>query len=78
MEGMTGYRMKVVEKGGTKIVDLLHKAGQDCGRDRCLLCATKQKEGKKNSQDCSKRNCVYKTYCMTWKQRQDTEIEDKY
>ena len=26
LEGMTGYRMKVVEKEGNKLVDLLHKA----------------------------------------------------
>jgi hypothetical protein len=41
MEGMPGYRLKIVEKGGTKLVDLLHKAnpwaGQDCGRVGCLL-----------------------------------------
>jgi hypothetical protein len=57
LEGMTGSRMKVVEKGGIKLVDLLHKAnpwaGQDCGRDRCMLCKTKK--GKKNSQDCEKK-----------------------
>ena len=32
---MTGYRLKIVERGGTKLVDMLHKAnpwaGQDCG-----------------------------------------------
>ena len=26
MEEMTGYRIKIVEKGGTKLVDILHKA----------------------------------------------------
>ena len=81
LEGMTGYRIKVVEKGGTKLVDLLHKAkpwaGQDCGRARCMLCETKKKEGKKNSQDCIKRNCVYETYCMTCTQRQDKETNAK-
>ena len=77
LDGMAGYRMKVVEKGGIKLVDLLHKAnpwaGQDCGRDRCMLCTTKKKEGKKFSQD-----CVYKTYCMTCTQRKDMEIEERY
>ena len=79
---MTGYILKIVEKGGTKLVDILHKAnpwaGQDCGRDRCLLCTSKKREGKKNTQDCKKRNCVYETYCWTCRQRQDQEIEDKY
>jgi hypothetical protein len=82
MEGMTGYRMKIVEKGGTKMVDILHKAnpwaGQDCRRARCLLCITKKREGKTNTQDCRKRNCVYETYCITCKERQDQEIEEKF
>ena len=56
MEALTGYRIKIVEKGGTKLVDILHKAnpwaGQDCGREGCLLCSTKRESGKTNSQDC--------------------------
>ena len=62
-------------------MDLLHKsnpwAGQHCGRDRCLLCETKVYEKKKNGQDCRKRNCVYKTYCITCRERQDKELEDR-
>ena len=61
---------------------LLHKAnpwaGGDCKRLRCLLCLTKQEEGKQNSQDCHKRNCVYQTYCRTCSKKQDREIEVKY
>ena len=42
MEEMTGYRIKIVEKGGTKLVDILHKAnpwaGEDYNRPGCLLC----------------------------------------
>ena len=80
MQGMTGYKLKIVEKGGTKLVDMLHKsnprAGQDCGRKGCLLCETKKYENKKNGQDCRKRNCVYKTYCITCSERQDKELED--
>ena len=60
MEKMTGYRLKIDEKGGTKLIDLLHKAnpwaGQDCSRDRCLLCTSKKREDKRNTQDCKKRN----------------------
>ena len=69
MKEMTGYRIKIVEKTGVKLVDMLHRAnpwaGEECGRNRCLLCETKKREGKKNSQDCHKRNCVYQTYCRT-------------
>jgi hypothetical protein len=82
MATMTGYKLKIVERGGTKLVDMLHKAnpwaGQDCGRKRCLLCSTKKDEDKKNSQDCKKRSCVYKTYCMACQQRQDKMVEEKY
>ena len=46
METMTGYRIKIVERGGKKLVDILHKAnlwaGQECNREGCLLCKTKQ------------------------------------
>ena len=52
MEQMTGYKLKIVERGGTKLVDILHKAnpwaGEDCERKNCLLCRTKRLEGKKN------------------------------
>ena len=82
MQEMTGYRMKIVEKSGTKLVDVLHKAnpwaGEPCGRPRCLLCRTKEEQGKTNSQDCRRRNVVYETTCMTCSERQDKEVEEKY
>jgi hypothetical protein len=78
MENMTGYKLKIVEKGGTKLVDILHKAnpwaGEDCKRDRCMLCRTKNEEDRKNTKVCRKRNCVYKTSCMTCTDRQDKAI----
>ena len=82
MKEMTGYRFKIVEKVGTKLMDILHKAnpwaGEQCGRQRCLLCETKRKEGKTNSQDCHKRNCFYMTYCITCTRRQDARIGARY
>ena len=40
----TGVKIKIVERTGRRLVDLLHKAdpwqGQDCGRPKCLLCMT--------------------------------------
>ena len=69
LEGMTGFRLKIVEKVGVKLVDILHNtdpwAGEDCGRKMCLMYETKKKEGKTNSQDCHIRNCVYMTYSMS-------------
>ena len=42
-----GYRVKVVEKVGTKIIDMVHKTnpwmGEDCERGGCLNCKTKAK-----------------------------------
>ena len=82
MESLTGYKIKIVEKGGTKLVDILHKpnpwAGQDCGREGCLLCKSRKEEGRKDKQDCRKRNLVYKTTCQTCKERKEAEIDDKY
>ena len=78
MESMSGYRMKIVERGGSKLVDILHKAnpwaGEDCHRERCLLCITKKEGGKENSQDCKRRNCVYETTFLTCMRRQNQEI----
>ena len=37
LHDMTGYRIKIVERSGAKLEDILHKSdpwqGQDCGRD---------------------------------------------
>ena len=65
---LTGYKLKVVERAGTKLDDILHKSdplqGIDCRRRSCLLCTTKSKTGKNSSQDCYKRSCVYEIWCM--------------
>ena len=63
---MTGYRLKLVEKAGDKLEDLLTKSnrwqGMDCGRQGCLLCETKQKTESNQSQDCHTRNLVNETW----------------
>ena len=50
LEKQTGYRIKIVERTGTKIEDLLHRSnpwqGQDCEREGCLLCKTKIRTAK--------------------------------
>ena len=79
--GITGYKLKIVERGGTKLEDLLHRAdpcqGQDCSRAGCLLCETKQYTGKNTTQECSKRNAVYKTYCITCQERGEQKIKEE-
>ena len=73
LQDMTGYRLKIVERSGLKLEDMLHKADpwqrQDCGPDRCLLCLTKQRTVKHSTQDCSRRSLVYETWCMTCLER---------
>ena len=45
MEKQSDYRLKLVERAGTKLVDLLTKSdpysGADCGREKCYPCLMK-------------------------------------
>ena len=79
---LTGYRLKMVEKAGDKLENLLTKSnpwqGQDCGRQKCLLCHTKQKTGKNLGQDCHTRNLVYETWCISCLKRDEGEVELKW
>ena len=81
LEGQTGYRIKIVERTGTKVEDLLHRSnpwqGQDCGRKECLLCKTKVKLDRFKEQDCTKRCIVYETWCLTCEMREISRIEDE-
>ena len=76
---MTGYRLKIVERAGTKLEEILHKAdpwqGQDCGREKCLLCITKKRTGKYLSQDCYRRSLIYETWCDTCLEKDTREAE---
>ena len=75
LETLTGYKLKVVERAGTKLVDILTKSdpwqGADCGREDCLLCLTKAATGKNKTQDCTRRNLVYETWCMNCLERDE-------
>ena len=65
-----------------RLEDLLTKSnpwqGIDCRRQGCLLCETKLKTERNQSQDCHTRNLVYETWCMTCLKREEREIETKY
>ena len=83
---LTGTKLKIVERSGTKLVDILTKSnpwqGQDCSRRNCLLCHTKVRTDKNTSQDCSKRNIVYETTCTTCERQEielieNSELDDK-
>ena len=81
----TGYKIKIVERAGTKIIDLLHKTnpwqGEDCKRPGCLTCSTKMRTGRHLDQDCTKRSVLYETWCMTCAAREEDrilkEVEDE-
>ena len=76
---MTGYKLKIVERSGTKLEDILHKAdpwqGQYCGREMCLLCQTKKYTGKHLTQDCFRRSLVYETWCISCQEKELEKIE---
>ena len=50
LEEMTGYKMKIVERGGSKLEDILVRKnpweGETCGRKLCFPCMTKEKDEK--------------------------------
>ena len=77
----TGIKIKIVKRTGRKIVDSLHKAdpwqGQDCKREKCILCLTKLKTGKYTEQDCTNRSIIYETWCLTCEERERSRIEEE-
>ena len=76
----TGIKLKIVERTGTKIVDLLHRSdpwqGQDCQREDCLLCDTKNRTEKYMRQECTKRCVVYETWCLNCEEEERKKIEE--
>ena len=77
---LTGARIKIVEKVGTKLVDMLHQAdpwqGMDCQREKCLICSTKLKTERDRRKDCTKRNVVYETWCLNCERTEEEKIGD--
>ena len=61
-----GERIKIVERGGRMIKDILHKSnpwkGGKCQNKDCLVCVNGD-----GSQDCYQRNCTYTITCMEHK-----------
>ena len=79
LEKMTRTKLKIVERTGIKIVDLVTRSnpwqGHDCTRQNCTLCVTKLRTGKLTSQECSKRNLVYETHCLNCEEMEGQKIE---
>ena len=68
-------RIKLVERAGDKIIDLLHRSDpwddRDCERHDCVLCACAGEKEKKGT--CKKRNIVYETFCVDCGLKGDNE-----
>ena len=77
---LTGSKVKIVERTGTKIQDLLTRSnpwkGHDCQRENCLLCFTKLRTENNKTQDCHQRNIVYETRCLTCQEQEIGRIEN--
>ena len=65
LAAVTRERVRVVERGGKGVLQLLHTndpfAGAPCGRASCIPCNNSEKEKKEN---CDKRGILYETFCV--------------
>ena len=77
IEDIGRVKVKIVERAGDKIVDLLHRSNPwdntDCERKDCLMCSSVTEGGRKGL--CKKRNVVYETYCEICGTVREEEIE---
>ena len=81
MYKLTNYRLKLVERSGSKLEDLLTSnnpwKGNDCGRLNCLLCRTKQQTGNQKTQECTKRSVCYEIWCRECVEKEEKEIDER-
>ena len=65
----TGIGLKVVERSGDKLEDLLHRSDpwqdQDCMRSDCPTCTTSVETENNPFKSCKKRSVIYETWCET-------------
>ena len=63
----TRLNLKVVERSGLKLQDILCKSNpwdnSDCGRPNCFTCESSAKGEKLAYKSCFKRSVVYETWC---------------
>ena len=74
---LTGFRVKVVEAGGTQLKQMLPStnpwAGVRCPRANCYTCS----QGGEKVEDCWRRNIVYESRCITCEERNGGEKKVK-
>ena len=67
LEKVENIKLKIVERTGEKIVDLVHRSNAwsnlDCQRKDCLICESCVGEEMRGM--CYKRNVIYETFCLT-------------
>ena len=65
----TNISIKVVERAGERVQDILHKSdpweNRDCGRNDCPTCTASSENEKIPFKSCTKRSVVYETWCET-------------
>ena len=75
LEQVTGFEIKVVEMGGSKLQHLLPNtnpwSGAKCGRDECVTCG----QGGEKLPNCFQRNLLYESKCMECDRK--TGMEDQ-
>ena len=76
----TGVRVKLVERSGRKIEDLITNKdpwkNKDCRRPNCFICNTKTITGKGLNIDCTKRNFNYTIKCLNCEEEERHRIDE--
>ena len=74
----TGINLKVVERAGDKIQDLLHKSNpwedKDCERKSCHPCLSSSKSDESEFKSCTKRSIIYETWCQTCLSKEEKKL----
>ena len=78
---ITGDRIKIVERSGTKLENILGGTdpwkGLDCKRENCLLCNKKTLTGKNLKHDFKKENILYEIRCLICKEKERERITEE-
>ena len=78
----TGINLKVVERAGDKIQDLLHRSNpwedEICGRKSCHPCLSSMKSDERVVKNCTKRSVIYETWCQTCLRKEEKKLQRKY
>ena len=73
LDKIMSRKVKIVEKPGSKLKDILVKkdpwSGRGCGRSRCKMC---EQEGE-SKEECKLRGVIYYNDCMDCKGRRERE-----